>query len=109
MQIYFHRHLFSHLSRVPILVEGTVYTNLGGLLTRCLLIWAQHNLLSMKAVHVPDRLNQGEDILSRSGVSSEEWRLYPQKVQIWSVFGRGGLSDLGALSKLQVWGPHTIA
>ncbi len=25
MQIYFHRHLFSHLSRVPILVEGTVY------------------------------------------------------------------------------------
>ncbi len=24
MQIYFHRHLFSHLSRVPILVEGTV-------------------------------------------------------------------------------------
>ncbi len=26
MQIYFHRHLFSHLSRVPILVEGTVIT-----------------------------------------------------------------------------------
>ncbi len=26
MQIYFHRHLFSHLSRVPILVEGTVHT-----------------------------------------------------------------------------------
>ncbi len=25
MQIYFHRHIFSHLSRVPILVEGTVY------------------------------------------------------------------------------------
>ncbi len=25
MQIYFHRQLFSHLSRVPILVEGTVY------------------------------------------------------------------------------------
>ncbi len=24
MQIYFHRQLFSHLSRVPILVEGTV-------------------------------------------------------------------------------------
>ncbi len=25
MQIYFHRLLFSHLSKVPILVEGTVY------------------------------------------------------------------------------------
>ncbi len=25
MQIYFHRHLCSYLSRVPILVEGTVY------------------------------------------------------------------------------------
>ncbi len=25
MQIYFHSHLCSYLSRVPILVEGTVY------------------------------------------------------------------------------------
>ncbi len=28
MQIYFHSRLCSYLSRVPILVEGTVYTNM---------------------------------------------------------------------------------
>lgn len=54
-----------------------------------LLEWAQHNLRSLRAVHVPGRLNQGADMLSRSNIPSEEWMLHPQTVQeIWVVFGR---------------------
>lgn len=52
-----------------------------------LLLWAQYNLHSLKAVHVPGRLNQGVDMLSQGSVSSEEWKLNPQIVQmIWEVF-----------------------
>ena len=58
-------------------------------LTSRLLEWTQSNLGSLRAVHLPGKLNKGADMLSRSGVSSEEWRLHPQTVQkIWEVFGR---------------------
>ncbi|KAL0152776.1 hypothetical protein M9458_052499 [Cirrhinus mrigala] len=68
----------------------------GGLSSKCLftlvkdlLEWAQLNLCSLRATHVPGRLNQGADMLSRSNVPSGEWTLHPQAVQkIWEVFGK---------------------
>ncbi len=52
-----------------------------------LLLWAQNNLRSLK--HVPSKINQGADTLSRKNVSSEEWMLHLLAVQkIWEVFGR---------------------
>ncbi|KAL0161520.1 hypothetical protein M9458_045245, partial [Cirrhinus mrigala] len=58
-------------------------------LVKDLLEWAQLNLASLRAVHVPGRLNQGADMLSRSNVPSGEWTLHPQTVQkIWEVFGK---------------------
>ncbi len=67
----------------------------GGLSSKRLLIlaerllrWAQLNLRSLRAMHVPGKLNQGADILSRSNVPSDEWMLHPQTVQeIWGIFG----------------------
>ncbi len=54
-----------------------------------LLVWAQNNLRSLKATHVPGKMNQGADMLSRNNVSSEEWMLHPLVVQrIWEIFGR---------------------
>ncbi|KAL0165908.1 hypothetical protein M9458_037752, partial [Cirrhinus mrigala] len=41
-------------------------------LVKDLLEWAQCNLASLKAVHVPGKLNQGADMLSRSNVPSGE-------------------------------------
>ncbi len=68
----------------------------GGLVSKCLctlvndlLVWAQTNLRSLKATHVPSKMNQGADMLSSNNVSSEEWMLHPLAVQkIWQVFGR---------------------
>ncbi|KAI2644810.1 hypothetical protein H4Q32_024702 [Labeo rohita] len=58
-------------------------------LVKDLLEWAQLNLCSLRATHVPGRLNQGADMLSRSNVPSGEWMLHPQVVQkIWEVFGK---------------------
>ncbi|KAI2662214.1 ORF V: Enzymatic polyprotein [Labeo rohita] len=58
-------------------------------LVKGLLEWAQLNLASLRAVHVPGRLNQGADMLSRSNVPSGEWTLHLQTVQkIWEVFGK---------------------
>ncbi|MGL5565095.1 MAG: DNA N-6-adenine-methyltransferase [Plesiomonas sp.] len=59
------------------------------LLAEDLLIWAQHNLSSLRAYHIPGVLNLGPDILSRDKVSSAEWSLHPLSIQtIWKVFGR---------------------
>ncbi|KAL0200336.1 hypothetical protein M9458_003523, partial [Cirrhinus mrigala] len=58
-------------------------------LVKDLLEWAQLNLCSLRATHVPGRLNQGADMLSRSNVPSGESTLHPQTVQkIWEVFGK---------------------
>ncbi len=35
------------------------------------------NLCSLKATHVPGKMNQGADMLSRNNVSSEEWKRAP--------------------------------
>ncbi len=59
------------------------------ILAERLLEWAQLNLRSLRAAHLPGRLNQGADMLSRSNVPSEEWMLHPQVVQkIWKIFGK---------------------
>ncbi|XP_058624259.1 uncharacterized protein LOC131535672 [Onychostoma macrolepis] len=58
-------------------------------LARDLLLWADRHLLSIRAVHVPGRLNYGVDLLSRGGIIHGEWILHPLTVNmIWSVFGR---------------------
>ncbi len=54
-----------------------------------LLVWAQNNLRSLKATHVPGKMNQGADMWSRNNVSSEEWTLHLLTIQrIWEIFGR---------------------
>ncbi|KAL0173136.1 hypothetical protein M9458_033447, partial [Cirrhinus mrigala] len=71
--------------RLPARPEGTPCTDLLGqhdcgvlhkshlfTLVKGLLEWAQLNLASLRAVHVPGRLNQGADLLSRSNVPSGE-------------------------------------
>ncbi|XDV35944.1 hypothetical protein PO909_005806 [Leuciscus waleckii] len=57
-------------------------------LVKHLLIWAHHNLRSLRAAHVPGKLNQGADMLSRSNVPSESM-LHPHMVHtIWETFGK---------------------
>ncbi len=59
------------------------------MLANDLLVWAQNNLHSLKATHVPGKMNQGADMLSRNNVSSEEWMLHLLAVKrIWEVLGR---------------------
>ncbi len=96
------RTFMSDLRGQPVLVRSdsmTVVSYLncqGGLSSRCLftlaehlLRWAQLNLRSLRAAHVPSKLNLGADMLSRSNVPSDEWTLHPQMVQvILGIFGR---------------------
>ncbi len=80
----------------------TYINNQGGLVSKrpCtlandLLVWAQNNLRSLKATHVPGKMNQGADMLSRNNVSSEERTLHLLAVQrIWEIFGRGSSRPL---------------
>ncbi len=54
-----------------------------------LLRWAQLNFRSLRAMHVPGKLNMGADMLSRSNVPSDKWTFHRQTVQeIWGIFGR---------------------
>lgn len=47
------------------------------------------HLASLRAVHVPGRLNGGADLLSRGGPQVRKWRLHPRIVaQIWDRFDR---------------------
>ncbi|KAI2653724.1 hypothetical protein H4Q32_014052 [Labeo rohita] len=67
--------------------EG-IHINCLEMLAVCL-EWAQLNLCSLRAAHVPGRLNQGADMLSQSNVPSGEWMLHPRTVQkIWEIFGK---------------------
>ncbi len=51
--------------------------------------WAQLSLRSLRAAHVPGKLNVAADMLSRSNVPSGKWTLHPQMVQIiWGIFDR---------------------
>ncbi len=79
-------------------VRGVIHTvnHQGGLVSKrlCtlandLLVWAQNNLRSLKATHVPGKINHGADMLSWNNVSSGEWTLHPLAVQkIWEVCDR---------------------
>ncbi len=54
-----------------------------------ILLWAQGNLLSLRAVYIPEQLNQGADILLRQGLRPGEWKLHTEVMeQIWKKFGR---------------------
>ncbi len=69
--------------------QGGVSSKRLFILAERLLKWAQLNLHLLRAAHLPGRLNQGADMLSRSNVPSEEWMLHPQVVQkIWKIFGK---------------------
>ncbi len=62
-----------------------------------LLVWAQTNLRSLKATHVPGKMNQGAEMLTMKNVSSEEWTLQPLAIQkIWEVFGRAQVDLFGS-------------
>ncbi|KAL0195610.1 hypothetical protein M9458_009182, partial [Cirrhinus mrigala] len=53
-----------------------------------ILVWSQDKLLSLRAVHLPLRVNVGADVLSRQGQRPGEWMLHPEVVkQIWKEFG----------------------
>ncbi len=54
-----------------------------------LLLWADHHLLSIRAMHIPGLLNHGADMLSRKGIPQGVWRLHPESVgMIWNRYGR---------------------
>ncbi len=74
--------------------QGGVSSKRLFILAERLLEWAQLNLRSLRAAHLPGRLNQGADMLSRSNVPSEEWMLHPQVVQkIWKTFGKAEVDN----------------
>ncbi len=69
--------------------QGGVSSKRLFILAERLLEWAQLNLRSLRAAHLPGRLNQGANMLSLSNVPSEEWMLHPQVFQkIWKTFGK---------------------
>ncbi|KAI2653632.1 ORF V: Enzymatic polyprotein [Labeo rohita] len=68
--------------------QGGLSSRLLFTLVKDLLEWAQCNLASLRAVHVPGKLNQGADMLSRSNVPSGEWMLHPQTREMrWPTIG----------------------
>ncbi|CAM4577866.1 unnamed protein product [Leuciscus chuanchicus] len=74
----------SYINRQGGLRSRSLYT-----IAQRLLVWAQHNLCSLRAAHVPGSLNLGPDRLSRGNVPPGGWSLHPRVVQsIWSIFGR---------------------
>ena len=74
----------SYINRQGGLRSNTLYR-----LAKRLLTWAQRNLRSLRAVHVPGVHNLGPDRLSRNNVPTGEWSLHPQAVQLlWQRFGR---------------------
>ncbi|XP_034780644.2 uncharacterized protein LOC117973223, partial [Acipenser ruthenus] len=65
-----------------------------------LLIWAQANLLSLRATHIPGVVNLAADLLSRRGPHPSEWRLHPQTVErIWERFRKAQV-DLFASAEM---------
>ncbi len=79
--------------------QGGVSSKRLFILAERLLEWAQLNLRSLRAAHLPGRLNQGADMLSRSNVPSEEWMLHPQVVQkIWKTFGKAVVDNSSGYS-----------
>ncbi len=83
--------------------QGSLSSKRLFILAERFLEWAQLNLRSLRATHVPGRLNQGADMLSQSNVSSDEWMLHPQMVHgIWEIFSRAEV-DLFASEDNSHW------
>ncbi len=72
------------------------------LLAECLLEWAQPHLRSLRVLHIPGKLNQGADKLSRSNVPSDEWMLHPQVIRWIKKWGHPVLL-VAPLWKNQPW------
>ncbi len=73
------RSMVSHINHQGDLLSKQLCT-----LENNLLVWAQNNLRSLKAMHVPGKMNHGAHMLSRNNVTSGEWTLHPLAVQkIW--------------------------
>ncbi len=68
------RSVMSYINRQ----SGLILKRLGTL-ANGFLVWGQTNLRSLKATHVPRKINEGADLLSRNNVSSEEWMLHPSQ------------------------------
>ncbi len=79
------RHVLIHADNMSVVSyinhQGGLSSKRLFILVERLLEWAQLNLRSLRAAHLPGRLNQGVDMLSRSNVPSEEWMLHPQMVR----------------------------
>ncbi len=57
-------------------------------LARHLLLWSHTQLKSLRAAHIPGKLNRVADALSRQRTFPGEWRLHPETIGlIWSRFG----------------------
>ncbi len=57
-------------------------------LARHLLLWSHMQFKSLRAVHIPGKLNRVADALSRQLTFPGEWRLHPETIRlIWSRFG----------------------
>ncbi len=68
------RSVMSYINR-----QSGLILNRLGMLANGLLVWGQTNMRSLKATHVPRKINEGADLLSRNNVSSEEWMLHPSQ------------------------------
>ncbi len=57
-------------------------------LARHLLLWSPTHFTSLRAVHIPGKLNRAADALSRQLLFPGEWRLHPETIRlIWSRLG----------------------
>ncbi len=57
-------------------------------LARHLLLWSHTQFKTLRADHIPGKLNRAADALSRQFIFPGEWRLHPETIQlIWSRFG----------------------
>ena len=75
-------------------------------LARSMWLWADSNLLSLTAKHLPGKDNVAADILSRGGPRAEHWSLNPAIVQmIWDQFGQAQVDLFADKSnfKCQLW------
>ncbi len=61
-------------------------------LTRHLLLWSPTLFKSLRAVHIPGKLNRAADALSRQLLFPGEWRLHPETTQadLESIWGNSG-------------------
>ncbi len=83
------------LVRMDNTVAVSYINQLGGIrshrmsqLARHLLLWSHTQFKSLRAVHIPGKLNRAADTLSRQLQFTGEWRLHPETIRlIWSRFG----------------------